>query len=103
MSATYEERIEAAAKKADEQWEWAGTQDLRFDSYVRNIINAALGDTVLYRIVEDDPEYGEYRDLSENKHQSLPDGVLRWYPSQHHVYASPDGYLVPLKGADDDS
>lgn len=54
----------------------------------------------LYRIVEDDPEYGEYRDLTENKYQPLPDGVLRWYSNQHHVYASPDGYLVPVKVPD---
>ena len=48
-----------------------------------------------YRIVEDDPEFGQYRDLTENKHQPLPDGVMRWYSSQHHTYATPDGYLVP--------
>jgi hypothetical protein len=50
-----------------------------------------------YRIVEDDPEFGQYRDLTENKHQPLPDGVMRWYSSQHHSYATPDGYLVPVR------
>ncbi len=48
-----------------------------------------------YRIVENDPEFGQYRDLTENKHQPLPGGVMRWYSSQHHSYATPDGYLVP--------
>ena len=48
-----------------------------------------------YRIVEDDPEFREYRDLTENKYQPLPDGVMRWYSNQHHSYATPDGYLVP--------
>ncbi|KKL47534.1 hypothetical protein LCGC14_2334560 [marine sediment metagenome] len=48
-----------------------------------------------YRIVEDDPEFGQYRDLTENKYQPLPDGVMRWYSNQHHSYATPDGYLVP--------
>ncbi len=48
-----------------------------------------------WRIVEDDPEFRQYRDLTENKHQPLPDGVMRWYSNQHHSYATPDGYLVP--------
>ncbi len=44
---------EKAALKAEEQHEWAGTNQLRWDNYVRNIVNAALGDTVLYEVCPD--------------------------------------------------
>ncbi len=40
--------IEAAIAKAEEQWEFAGTDQLGFDSYVHNILNAFVGDRVLY-------------------------------------------------------
>ena len=35
---------EAAAAKAEDQSEWAGTDGLGWDSYAANIVNAALGD-----------------------------------------------------------
>ncbi len=68
--------IEAVIANAEEQWEFAGTDRLGFDSYVHNILNAFVGDRVLY----EEPPKCSHRFLMNGRDQCADcDAVLGWF------------------------